>query len=409
MKTPTLILIAGLVLTSTSFAVDPPPDGGYPNQNTAEGEDALFSLTTGANNTAAGYHALHDITDSSGNTAVGSNALAVSTAGPNTAIGAEVLGKNTTGFNNTAVDGLYNNTTGRDNTAVGNALGYNTTGSFNTAMGTGAAAGNGNNNCAIGESALLFGGGSDNVAIGVETLQSLTSGNRNVAIGHEALEHIKGNRNIGIGNGAGIVVQGREQDLIYIGSAGHDNESNAIRIGDSGVQTSAFIAGINGVTVPDGVEVVINPNGQLGTITSSARYKEAIRPMADASKVLLGLRPVSFSYKKELDPAETPQFGLVAEEVEKVDPDLVVRDNLGRPDSVRYQAVNAMLLNEFLKAHRALEQRTATIRTQQEKIEQLEATLGRLESALNQQRNQLEKLTERTAIHDPSVRLSESH
>jgi len=354
--------LACFALSPTARAVDPPPDGGYPNQNTAEGEDALFSLTTGANNTAVGYHALHQITDSSENTAVGYNALGVSTAGPNTAIGFAALQSNTTGFNNTAVTGLYLNTTGHDNTSVGFAvLQDNTTGSFNTAMGTGALGGNGNNNCAIGGDAMQFGGGDDNVAIGVDAL-ILNTSNRNVAVGFNAMLNVGGTGNIGIGAEVGNNLHERlYKDLIYIGTAGVDRERSTIRIGDSGVQTAAFIAGINGVTVPDGVDVVINSSGQLGTISSSARYKEAIRPMANGSEVVLGLRPVSFSYQKELDPATVPQFGLIAEEVAKVDPDLVVRDSSGRPYSVRYQAVNAMLLNEFLKEHRKNEEQQATI------------------------------------------------
>jgi uncharacterized coiled-coil protein SlyX len=409
MKTPYLILVVVASITTT-LAVSPPPDGGYPNQNTAEGEDALFSLTTGAANTALGYHALHDITDSSQNTAIGSNALAVSTAGPNTAVGAYSLNFSTTGVNNTAVGDYsqYSTTTGHDNTSIGyKALEGNTTQNFNTVVGAFAlVSGNGSDNVAIGYSAL-GGGGNQNVAIGEYALGSY--GNQNVAIGYTAMQFVGGNGNIGIGYGVGGQVNFQQpQNLIYIGTRGVSGESSAIRIGDSGVQTSAFIAGISGVTVPDGVDVVINSSGQLGTLTSSARYKEAIRPMADTSKVVLGLRPVSFSYKKTLDPAESPQFGLVAEEVEKVDPDLVARDSSGRPYSVRYQAVNAMLLNEFQKEHRELEQRTAIIKSQEEKIEQLEAAVGRLESALNQQRDQLDKLADRTAIHEAPERVVEN-
>jgi hypothetical protein len=408
MKTAYLI-IACVASVTTAFAVIPPPDGGYPNQNTAEGEDALFSLTTGTANTALGYHALHDITDSSENTAIGSNALSVATAGPNTAIGGYSLNFNTTGFNNTAVGDYsqYSTTTGHDNTSIGyKALEGNTTQSFNTAVGSFAlVSGNGSDNVAIGYSAL-GGGGNQNVAIGE---YALSSGNQNVVVGYQAFQFVGGNGNIGIGWAVGGQLAGQApQNLIYIGTRGVSGENNAIRIGDSGVQTSAFVAGISGVTVPDGVDVVINSSGQLGTLTSSARYKEAIRPMADTSKVVLGLRPVSFSYKKTLDPAESPQFGLVAEEVEKVDPDLVVRDNSGQPYSVRYQAVNAMLLNEFQKEHRALEQRTAIIKSQEEKIEQLEAALGRLESTLNQRRKQLEKVADRTAIHGARSRVAQN-
>jgi hypothetical protein len=404
------LMIAFVGSVTTAFAVIPPPDGGYPNQNTAEGEDALFSLTTGAANTALGHHALHDITDSSENTAIGSNALAVSTAGPNTAVGGYALNFNTTGFDNTAVGDYsqYSTTTGHDNTSIGyKALEGNTTQNFNTAVGAYAQTqGNGSDNVAIGLSALIN-GGNQSVAIGENALNSY--GNQNVAIGYQAFLSVGGNGNIGIGYEVGSQLNSQSpQNLIYIGTRGVSGESSAIRIGDGGVHTSAFIAGISGVTVPDGVDVVINSSGQLGTLTSSVRYKEAIRPMADTSKVVLGLRPVSFSYKGTLDPAESPQFGLVAEEVGKVDPDLVVRDNSGWPYSVRYQAVNAMLLNEFLKEHRELEQRRAIIKSQQEKIEQLEATVGRLESSLNQQRDQLQRLANRTAIHEAPERVAQN-
>src|SRR4029077_3895011 len=139
------------------------------------------------------------------------------------------------------------------------------------------------------------------------------------------------------------------------------------------------VAGISGVTVAGGVGVVIDANGQLGTMTSSGRYKEKIEPMGEASDKLLSLRPVKFRYKKNLDPEAIPQFGLVAEDVAKVDPDLVAKDDEGKPYTVRYEAVNAMLLNEFLKAHKKIEE-------QANKIE-------RLESALSQQATQLQEVT----------------
>jgi uncharacterized coiled-coil protein SlyX len=396
MKTPTLILIAGLVLVSTCFAVDPPPDGAYPNQNTAEGEDALFSLTTGANNTAVGYHALYSITDSSDNTAIGYGALAVSTAGPNTAIGWFALGANTTGINNTAVDGLYSNTTGSNNVAVGSSALYdNTTGSFNTAVGFGALGGNGSNNCAMGEDAMELGGGNDNVAIGNSALAEEDVGSRNVAVGASAGRWLKGKSNILIGYYAGGGLRHHTSDNILIGNFGLKRFEQTISIGQQGTQTAAYLAGVSGVTVADGVEVMVNTNGQLGTMTSSARYKEAIRPMGETSDSLLQLRPVTFHYKKELDSAAIPQFGLVAEEVEKIDPDLVVKDDSGKPYSVRYEAVNAMLLNEFLKEHSKAETRAATIEAQKKKLEQLEAAVTELQSTVEEQAAQLRKVDQK--------------
>src|SRR5262249_35859089 len=140
---------------------------------------------------------------------------------------------------------------------------------------------------------------------------------------------------------------------IDISNAGAANESNKIRIGTSGTHTNTFIAGISGVTVAGGVGVIIDARGHLGTVVSSERFKEKITPMDTASEAILALRPVTFRYKHDLDPEGIPQFGLVAEEVEKVNPDLVARDEQGKSYTVRYEAVNAMLLNEFLKEHKA--------------------------------------------------------
>jgi len=156
-------------------------------------------------------------------------------------------------------------------------------------------------------------------------------------------------------------------------------EANKIRIGKTGTQTATFIAGIRGVTVASGLEVVVASNGQLGTVTSSARFKTAIKPMDKTSEAILALKPLTFRYKHELDPDGIPQFGLVAEEVEKVNPDLVVRDEDGKVNTVRYEAVNAMLLNEFLKEHR--------------KVEQQDARLAKQEAIICQQQKQIETLT----------------
>jgi trimeric autotransporter adhesin len=159
-------------------------------------------------------------------------------------------------------------------------------------------------------------------------------------------------------------------------------ESNTIRIGKSGTQTTTIIAGITGTTVAGGVGVIIGSNGKLGTVVSSARFKEAIKPMDKASEAILALKPVTFRYRHELDPDGIPQFGLVAEQVEKVNPDLVARDEQGKPYTVRYEAVNAMLLNEFLKEHAKVEQLRkdfeSKIAEQQKQIEALTAGLQRV-------------------------------
>ena len=167
-------------------------------------------------------------------------------------------------------------------------------------------------------------------------------------------------------------------------------DAGKIRIGNVGQQTSAYLAGISGSVVAGGVAVVINTSGQLGTVVSSARYKEAIEPMAQASETILALKPVTFRYKKEYDPAGIPQFGLVAEQVEKVDPDLVARDEKGKPYTVRYEAVNAMLLNEFIEAHRTIEEQATQLSEQQVAIDEMRTALKRQAAQLQAVSNRLE-------------------
>ena len=180
-------------------------------------------------------------------------------------------------------------------------------------------------------------------------------------------------------------MQSAESYNIDIGNYAFSGENQTTRIGE--FQTNCFIAGIYGSTVASGVEVYVNSNGQLGTMTSSARFKQNIHSMNDASDVLLALHPVTFQYNKDLDPQGTPQFGLVAEEVEKVDPDLVARDNEGKTYTVRYQAINAMLLNEFLKQHQKVEEQDTeieTLKAKADKVDALEKQLDELEAAVKQ-------------------------
>jgi hypothetical protein len=248
-----------------------------------------------------------------------------------------------------------NNTTGHSNTANGfQALAANTTAFQNTATGLQA----------------LFSNttGHQNTAIGYIALLNNTIGNGNIALGHEAGENLTtGSNNIVIGAGV-------------LGVAG---ESNTIRIGNSGTQVATFIAGISGKTASGGVAVYVNANGKLGTTVSSARFKEQIKPMDKASEAIHALKPVTFRYKEELDPEGIPQFGLVAEEVEKVNPDLVARDDKGEIYTVRYEAVNAMLLNEFLKEHRTVQEQKATIAQLKQDFE----------SKLAEQQKQIDALT----------------
>jgi Chaperone of endosialidase len=392
-------VLVGLILAC--FAVSPQAravcqDACLANQNTVQGDDALFSLTTGFGDTAIGFQALYSNTIGHGNNAVGVQALYSNIDGiDNTAIGYFALFSNLSGTNNTAIGdyALYSNIDGGDNTAIGNsALASNTSGSVNTATGEGALYANttGVENAATGVNALfsntegfentatgtvaLFSNtsGGDNTATGYAALSSNTTGDANTATGQGALSanttgfentatglnalfsNTTGSDNIALGDSAGTNLTTGDNN-IDIGNSGVAGESNTIRIGTQGTQNRTFIAGISGAAVI-GRPVMINGNGRLGTPPCSARYKDEIKPMDAASEVILALKPVTFRYKKEIDADRTPQFGLIAEDVEKVNPNLVARDDQGKPYTVRYEAVNAMLLNEFLKEHRKVEQ-----------------------------------------------------
>jgi hypothetical protein len=289
------------------------------------------------------------------NTANGAFALHGNTSGGgNTATGASALNHNTTGDENTAngFDALYNNVSGSNNTADGvNALYHNTSGSRNTATGLEALVSNTN--------------GANNTANGYHALFSNPTGVGNTASGFEALYNNTGSFNIGLGNQAGKNLTFGNRN-IDIGNGGVAGESNTIRIGN--VQTATYIVGISGSTATGGAAVFVAANGKFGTVTSSRRFKKDIADMDAASEALLALRPVTFRYKPELDTAGISQYGLVAEEVAEINPDLVVRDEKGEIYTVRYEAVNAMLLNEFLKAHRRIEE-------QDKRIDQLTAQL----------------------------------
>jgi len=388
------LLIGCYAISPMAQAVSPAPDGCYPGFTTAEGCKALNFLTTGAGNTGLGWESLLSDTTGSYNTGVGAGALILNNGDSNTAVGAVALLLNTTGTENTAVgtDALVYNDTGANNTAVGAfALFSNTTGMENTANGIDALYGNttGHSNTATGVAALTFNTighdntanglgalgnnttGSDNTANGVGALGSNTVGNFNTADGDVALNMCTGSFNIALGYFAGLNLTTGDHN-IDIGNQGVADEANTIRIGTSGIQTATFIAGISGTAVV-GDAVVVDANGQLGTATSSARFKKQIKPMDKTSEAILALKPVSFQYKS--DSKGTPQFGLIAEEVAKVNPDLVVHDRNGEIYSVRYEAVNAMLLNEFLKARRQID-------VQQKQIEALTAGLQKVSAQL---------------------------
>ena len=434
-----LFAFACFALLPMAQAVVPAPDGGYPNFNTAEGEDALFSLTTGVNNTALGFQALYNNTTGNYNNGTGAFVLFSNTTGfSNTAMGNIALYSNTTGVENTAfgVNCLFSNTTGNNNIAIGNSALYtnttgvgnvatgqgalfsNTTADFNTASGAFALFSNttgelntasgvnvlynnttGHRNTATGLQALYFNTtGARNTATGTAALFNNTTGDHNAAYGWASLFfNTTGNLNIVVGDAAGQDLSPTGNNNIAIGSPGVFADANKIRIGalvpftdGTGLvhpaHTATYIAGIMGKTSPKGTPVFINANGQLGTATSSARFKDAIKPMDKASEAIHALKPVTFRYKKEIDPDGTSQFGLVAEDVAAVNPDLVVRDGDGKVYTVRYEAVNAMLLNEFLKEHRKVEQLKedfeSKVAEQQKQIEMLTAGLQKVSAQI---------------------------
>jgi hypothetical protein len=351
-----------------------------------------LSLTSGIYNTAVGFSSLKNDTTGNLNTAIGINALSLNTTGyNNTANGGNALYSNTTGNSNTAtgVGALLSNTTGYQNTANGAyALIRNTIGTANMAIGFQALLSNttGNANTANGDNALVFNDvGTNNTATGAGAL-FYNTGSNNTAVGEGALVHnTTGSSNIAMGNGAGSNLTTGDLN-IDIGALGIAGESATIRIGGNADQTRTFIAGITGVAVT-GAPVVIDANGQLGVAPSSERFKDEIKPMNKASEAILALKPVTFRYKKEIDAEHTLRFGLVAEEVAKMNPDLVARDKNGEIYTVRYEAVNAMLLNEFLKEHRKNEEQEATIARQQKQIDALTAGLQRVSAQLEASRS----------------------
>jgi len=407
-------------------------DACLPNLNTTHGENALLNNTTGGANTATGYFALLNNNAGFDNTASGANALYINTTGNyNTADGVNALYNNMTGGANTASDAyaLFTNTTGIQNTANGsNALYASTTGSNNTASGSNALFGNrtGSNNTANGVNAMvsnrsgiyntatgalaLYGNivgnynvangcyalysnngnynmadggyalysnstGVSNTAVGLDALYNNISGNNNTAVGVNALVSSTGSNNVGLGVNAGHDLSaGNGNVCIGAGVLGVAGESNTTRIRN--IYSS----------VASGRAVYVNSDNKIGTLASSRRVKENIKPMDKASEAILALKPVSFRYKKEIDASGTPQFGLVAEEVAKVSPELITRDEKGNPQTVRYEAVNAMLLNEFLKEHRKVEQQRkdfeAALAQQQKQINALTAGLQKVSAEL---------------------------
>jgi hypothetical protein len=403
MKTNTLSLILIPLLTCFASlrpaeAVDPPPGGGEPGVNTAEDLNAPFNPASGVhntavgdgalennqgnNNTAAGYAALRRNIFGNQNTATGALALNNNDLGrENTANGFQALLINTTGSRNTATGerALERNSTGNNNTATGVSALFRNTGDNNTAGGFEALKNNstGNNNTATGHTALHNNTtGIQNTATGTNALESNTTGDNNTSIGFGTLtSNTTGRNNTAIGFRAGANSTTGENN-IYIGEKmfGVPGESNHTYVRNVNI-TSVSGGGADTVTVDLGT-------GLIGHLSSSRRYKQNIKPMDNTSEALYRLRPVTFRDKKEIDRTQSPVFGLVAEEVAQVNPALVAHDGNGQPESVHYEMVNAMLLNEFLKEHRKMEQQDATIARQQKQIDALTAGLQKVSAQL---------------------------
>src|SRR6266542_3645500 len=489
------LAMAGLILvwfaiTPSIQAVSPAPDGAYAGGNTAEGQNALFSLTTGVYNTAIGIFSLRSNATGNFNTATGAGALFATIADENTATGAGALFSNTEGeanaahgvfalFNNTdgsnntanGLEALFTNRTGQGNTATGaqalffnngdptnneasynsafgdyalfgNTTGYgnsafgsgaldlNTSGSFNTAAGFLALGGSfalgdgaiatGNDNTALGAFSLssniegfqntavgdeaLFNNtvGAFNTAVGEAALSSNTAGNFNTAVGREALVNATGTANTGFGEETGFNVT-TANNVICIGTA----------LGGQNIDNSCFIGNIYSNVQPvigiDPDYVTVDSNGRLGRSNlngSSRRYKHDIQPMDKASEVIFGLKPVSFRYNKEYDATQRIAFGLIAEEVAEVAPDLVGRNKQGEPDSVRYEQINAMLFNEFLKEHRKVQNLEATVAQQRNHFEvtiaELKKEMENIIARSEEQDAKIQKVSAQVELNKPA-------
>src|SRR5436190_5678745 len=414
-------------LAPNASGVTPPPDGGYPNFTTAEGLNALKNLTSGAGNTGVGWYSLFSDTAASFNTGVGAGTLALNTADNNTAVGAAALLLNTTGFNNTGIGStallhnnsdnntgvgagaLTSNSTGNVNTAIGvGALGSNIDGSGNTATGVLALSANQHSpsNTAYGFIALQNNLASNNTAMGAGALHLSVAGGNNTAIGFNALgSEVTGISNVAVGSGAlANAIHGFNIAVGADAGSGVTTALGVIAIGSSGANVggSCFIGNIRGVATnnANAIPVVIDSFGQLGTMSSSQRFKKDIKPMEGTSGSVLNLKPVTFHYKN--DKSNIPQFGLIAEEVAKIDPDLVAHDKDGEIYTVRYDAVNTMLLNEFLKEHKKVEAQGREIVEQKATISELRKEMATFNARLKEQDSRLQKVSAQMALEKPA-------
>ena len=355
-----MALLSVEVAGTKTYAISPPPGDYYPGGNTAIGQQAFLFLTSGLYNTAVGFLAQAGNSTANFNTAVGAGALLSNTADGNTATGSGALLTNTTGIENTAVgeSALFSSVDGDRNTAIGaNALVNNTGGAFNVAAGFNA----------LGDNTT----GASNIALGGNALSSNLVGSNNTAVGAIAGINSTGDGNVYVGAG-------------MIGVAGESNHTYVRNIKDTSV------SGGNSDTV-----TLDLTTGLLGHLSSSGRYKENIKPMGDSSEALYRLKPVTFRYKKEVDRTQSSTFGLIAEQVAEVNPDLVACNAEGQPEGVHYEQVNAMLLNEFLKEHQTVVELkkeiaalTATVKEQAAQLQKVSALV------------EMDKSTTRMAVND---------
>ncbi len=369
-------------------AVVPPPDGCYPGFTTAEGCNALNFLTTGAGNTGVGWYSLFLNSAANYNTGVGAGTLVLNDSDSNTAVGTAAMLLNTSGTANVAVgtNALLYNDSGNFNTAVGyQALFSNTTGTENTALGEGTLSSNtdGDFNTATGDVALL----------------NNTTGINNTANGHSTLVHnIEGSFNVAVGDGALFDNTSGSDNTALGGSAGSNQTTGSgnVYVGDgmfgvAGESNHTYIRNIKDTIVSGGGTDFVSVNlttGLLGHVSSSRRYKEQIEPMDKASEALYRLKPVTYRFKKGIDPTQGLEYGLVAEDVAQVNPNLAIRDGKGQIESVRYMAINVMLLNEFLKEH-------AT-------VQELKKEIAALNASLKEQAAQIQKVTAKVDIAQPA-------
>ena len=453
--------LTSLGLSPSMRAVSPAPDGCYPNYTTAEGCNALAGLGAGVGNTGLGWYALFSDSTGSFNTGVGGGALVDNTTGSsNTAVGAAALLLNTTGSECTAVgtDALVFNTAD-GNTATGFfALEANTTGGTletsvsgfdlgpNTAIGSHALESNvdGSANTAVGYNALhsqVHGDVRDgfpqlagNTAVGFEVLANVTgsaAGDNafNTAYGYQALADLTdgaGNVAVGALAGTGLTTGDANISVGYQAGIGNVLGSGNIFIGYlQGPATAAevghtYIHNINLTNVSGGSTDTVTidlTTGLLGHLTSSRRYKEDINPMDKASEALYRLKPVTYRYKKEIDKTQSLAFGLIAEEVAEVNPDLVAHNAHGQPESVHYEMVNTMLLNEFLKEHQivqklkvALAKQTATIAQQandfQSMLAEQQKEMATVVARLKEHDLKIQRVNDQLELSKPAPRIA---